>query len=133
MDHKRLAQLLGMLGSDFDGEILNAARLATKLLKAAGKSWPDILNGHPSPAPLSEEEMKIIWDAGYKQGHAQGLADAKGIRGSNHQIVAQLLAGDYQLNEWEENFLTSISRRGPGELSDKQQAVLDRMVEKFGL
>jgi len=35
MDRSRLAQVLGMMGSAHDGEALNAARLAVRMLKEA--------------------------------------------------------------------------------------------------
>ena len=45
MDRGRLAQVLGMLGSAHDGEIVNAARLAVRMLKEAGLTWPQLLDG----------------------------------------------------------------------------------------
>jgi hypothetical protein len=38
----RLARLLGMLGSDHDGEALNAARMADRLVREAGVTWFDV-------------------------------------------------------------------------------------------
>ena len=49
-DRERLARLLGMLGSAFDGEVANAGRLADKLVRGAGLTWPDIIApALPSP------------------------------------------------------------------------------------
>ena len=45
LDEKRLLKLLSLLGSDQDGEALNAARMAARLVKAAGLSWEDVLAG----------------------------------------------------------------------------------------
>src|SRR6516162_821576 len=45
MDRSRLAQVLGMMGSAHDGEALNAARLAVRMIKEAGATWPDLLDG----------------------------------------------------------------------------------------
>jgi predicted Zn-ribbon and HTH transcriptional regulator len=39
----RLAKLLGMLGSHYDGEVLSAARLVEAERKHIGKTWADIL------------------------------------------------------------------------------------------
>jgi hypothetical protein len=44
-DVARLAKFLGMMGSDHDGEILNAARMAEKLRKSLNKSWSALLTG----------------------------------------------------------------------------------------
>lgn len=41
--HERLAKLLGMVGSDHGGEALNAARLANRLVRDAGITWPVLL------------------------------------------------------------------------------------------
>src|SRR6516165_6110804 len=50
MDRGRLARLLGMLGSLHDGEVVNAGRLAVRMLKQAGITWQQLLaptvNGH---------------------------------------------------------------------------------------
>jgi hypothetical protein len=43
MDRERLARLLGMLGSTHEGEVVNAARLAVRLIREAGLTWPEIL------------------------------------------------------------------------------------------
>jgi hypothetical protein len=34
-----------MLGSAHDGEIVDAARLAVRMLKEAGLTWPELLDG----------------------------------------------------------------------------------------
>jgi hypothetical protein len=39
----RLAKLLGMLGSDRDGEVVNAGRAADRLVRSAGLTWFDVL------------------------------------------------------------------------------------------
>lgn len=43
LDRKRLKKLLAMLDSSHDGEVLNAARLATGLLREAGLSWDEVI------------------------------------------------------------------------------------------
>jgi hypothetical protein len=39
----RLTALLGMLGSDHDGEVVNAGRLATRLVRSAGLTWNEVV------------------------------------------------------------------------------------------
>ena len=39
----RIARLLGMCGSDHDGEVLNAARMADRLVRGLGLTWPSII------------------------------------------------------------------------------------------
>lgn len=43
MDKVRLVKLLGMTTSEHDGEALNAMRMANDLIKAAGKTWEEVL------------------------------------------------------------------------------------------
>lgn len=42
-DYERLLKLINMLGSDSDGEVLNAAGAINRLLNAHGLAWSDIL------------------------------------------------------------------------------------------
>ena len=49
---QRLAKLAGMIGSDHDGEALNAARAATRLLASNGLTWCEALAApHAAPRP----------------------------------------------------------------------------------
>ncbi len=48
-DRDRLVKLVGMLGSEHDGEVLAAARKATALLKEAKLTWADVVTGTPAP------------------------------------------------------------------------------------
>ena len=52
LDRDRLRKLLGMLGSDQDGEVLNAARLIDASIKAAGASWQALIPDAPEPRRL---------------------------------------------------------------------------------
>lgn len=42
-DYERLLKLINMLGSDSDGEVLNATTAVNRLLNAHGLAWSDIL------------------------------------------------------------------------------------------
>lgn len=44
VDKARLTKLLAMTTSDNDGEALNAMRMANALIKAADKTWADVLS-----------------------------------------------------------------------------------------
>lgn len=48
LDRDRLRKLLALLGSNQDGEVLNAARHIDALVKAAGTDWQALI---PDPAP----------------------------------------------------------------------------------
>ena len=46
----KLAKVLGMLGSDHDGEVAAAGRRAHQLLTGAGLTWPEVI-APAAPAP----------------------------------------------------------------------------------
>ena len=46
--YARLAKVLGLLDSAFDGEALSAARRAHAMVQRAGLSWSDVLAASPS-------------------------------------------------------------------------------------
>ena len=48
LDRGRLAKLLGMLGSEHEGEVVTAARMATELLNRHGADWNAVLKPAPS-------------------------------------------------------------------------------------
>jgi hypothetical protein len=61
---QRLARLLSMLGSEHDGEVLNAARLATRTLRDLGCTWSDALSAPPPDdlaAPPPDDDEPAHW------------------------------------------------------------------------
>lgn len=50
-DAAQFIKIVGMLGSDQDGEVLNVARTATKFLKNANLSWGDVI------APVTDKQL----------------------------------------------------------------------------
>jgi hypothetical protein len=107
----RLSRLLGMLGSAHDGEALNAARLADKLVRGAGLTWHEVLSlPPPSDPPLDE-----------------GFADWPG--GWRGAVAHCLRYGDHLLTAWEREFLHKIDSY-VGEISTKQQVVLRRLLDR---
>ncbi len=57
----RLAAVLGRMGSDHDGEVLNAARLANTLISMAGITWQDIvLRLPPAGTSLSAVDAQTL-------------------------------------------------------------------------
>jgi hypothetical protein len=109
LDRERLTKLLGLLGSDFDGEALAAARQAERLRAEAGLTWGEILLPR-LPAPRRQHQ------------HVETVADA----------IEFVLDRANALTPWEINFAQSIRRlRYP--LSPKQIEVLERLVNKARL
>jgi hypothetical protein len=48
---ERLAKLCGMFSSHHDGEVINAARQADRLVRSSGETWADVIAGRQLPPP----------------------------------------------------------------------------------
>lgn len=99
----RLVKLAGMLGSAFDGERANAAAAATRLLEQHGLTWREVL---APPAPRPRGPIPTGWRA----------------------VAADCLLVPELLSEWERGFLRSL--QGYSRLTEKQQAVLERIAQR---
>lgn len=90
-DRETLAKLLGLVGSDHDGEALSAARKAHEMVRARGLTWQDVLLVRPaaSQAPPSG------WQ---RPGEPPHVAQATEL----------LRRGRGILTKWEHQFLLSI-------------------------
>jgi hypothetical protein len=105
----RLRKLLGMLGSDYDGERAVAGRMASDLLRQHRLTWADVVG---SEAQVVTTSRVRVWH------------EPKGHRESS----AQCLAWPEILTDWEKEFLRSIS--GRWRLSGRQTHCLDRILIK---
>jgi hypothetical protein len=93
----QLVKLLGLLGSSFDGEVLNAARKAEALRLSLDSTWEQLLaNG--STSTLTEEQMARIYAAEMQKGEAlgyqRGMADAQGMAPPQQTRVSIEVADD---------------------------------------
>ena len=74
---KRIAKLFRLLASDFDGEVLNAARRMKQQLAAEGLSFNDIAtvienaNGEIEETKYSDTDAEIIFTRGVEKGRAE--------------------------------------------------------------
>jgi len=110
LDYTRLAKLLGMLGSDHDGEIAAAGRAASRLVRAAGLDWHEVLRERVKHVPVVVRPPRAT---------------------SPGDKIEACLAHPAGLNEWERNFIRSL-RDFRGKFSAKQLATLDRLYAKCG-
>lgn len=53
-ERNKLVAILARLGSDFDGERAAAGLLATRMLRAAGLGWDDLIPGQDAPMPAAD-------------------------------------------------------------------------------
>lgn len=110
LPREKLAAVLGMLGSDHDGEVLAAARQAERMRRQAGLAWADLIAAErpavapgrrPDPPPPEDWRALVAW--------CQQRPDA--------------------MTNWERDFLATIAayRHPP---SDRQREILDRLAAK---
>jgi hypothetical protein len=112
-DRDRLAKLLGLLGSDYDGEVANAGRLADKLVRGAGLTWPDVI----APALTAPDHDH------------RGDTAADPLRGNWRAMAAVCARFPHLIDRWEWQFLSGLQRFP--RLSIKQQAILVRIVTRL--
>ncbi len=60
IDPHRLVKLCGMFGSDHDGEVSNAARMADKLVRGAGLTWADVIKISPAKPPPDWRDLRAF-------------------------------------------------------------------------
>ena len=144
-DRRRLIQLLGMLGSDHWGEVVNAAKLAQRHLGSIGLTWEEViaerLGGEYSQAQV-EAAFQTGHATGYGKGYAEGKADA-GVNGrrpamtdfqSWRSVAKEMLdCHDDLLTEWERGFFQSYVERRWSIPTEKQRAIFERVADKTGV
>jgi hypothetical protein len=130
-DRTRLAKLLGMFGSDFEGEILNAARAAHQLVKRAGETWESVIVTDVTVTPSHEPPPRNRPHE--PQRPRQEQPDAGGFESPAEEefkpIVEMCLKHTDRLSEWEVEFLNSIQHRWS--LTEKQTKALARIWAKI--
>jgi hypothetical protein len=120
---KRIAKLFRLLASDFDGEVLNAARRMKQRLGSEGLSFNDIAtvienaNGEIEERKYSDTDAEIIFAKGVEKGRAEEARkqtappefyDADG-QPRWYEIAVYCQQNSTQLrDEWERNFANDI-------------------------
>jgi hypothetical protein len=105
----RLVKVLGLLGSDYDGEIAAAGRRANAIVKGAGLTWDAVI----APPALPPSKPQRRW---------------RRVASPSDTAALCLLWRDDVLTDWEADFCRSIV--GRHRLSAKQAAVLTRISAK---
>jgi hypothetical protein len=108
----KLVKVLGMLGSDHDGEVAAAGRTAHSMLKAKSLTWSDVIV--PAvPVPQQQSRAPRRWRRATSPSDTAALC---------------LQWRDEVLTDWEADFCRSIV--GRRRVSTKQAGVLARIVGK---
>ena len=106
---RKLIGILGRLGSDHDGERAAAGLLASRMLRAAGLGWDDL----------------ILSSARQTPGETQGERAAQPQGGDNLTTCLRWLG---ELTTWEVGFVTDL-RRKRRPLSPAQTAKLAQIAD----
>lgn len=129
----RLIKLLGMLGSEFEGERANAAAMIDRIIRDHGLTWQQVLEMQPAqagspppsgastPPPPPEDETAMQW------AERQKWSDE-----DVDKMHAYCCENDGGYNDWELTFLESIGKwiADKRSITPKQLKVLLRLVEK---
>jgi hypothetical protein len=124
-----VGKLLGMLGSDFDAERAVAAKKISDIAKSHKSSVADLMrlcfasasSYRQSPPPPPPPPKKEPWNT--YGGDDDGLLDEL------KELIEKW--GVEPLSAWEANFTADICDRDPTYLSDKQTAVIERIIAKL--
>lgn len=109
-DLRKLVGILGRLGSDFDGERAAAGLLATRMLRAAGIGWDDLLTA-PKPQQAG---------GGTRGGHGPWSPDGDGLT-----LCLKWLG---ELSAWETRFVLDLrQKRRP--FTPAQRAKIEQIAD----
>jgi hypothetical protein len=78
-DRKKVASLVRMLGSDHEGERLNALRMLGRALQSQSRNFNDLgddIETGGNGGALNKSEAEQIYNAGHKAGYDKGAHDA---------------------------------------------------------
>jgi hypothetical protein len=144
LDRDRLAKLLGLLGSDHDGEVTAAARQAEHLRRAAKLTWSEILS---TAGPRENPDLRHLFEQ-LVVDNDRLLARIVELEAANarlrtqtqttppvpenlDEMLCRLLVWERHLSDWERGFVHDLIRRRRRRLSPKQCASLGDIVSKI--
>lgn len=123
-----LGKLLGMLGSDHDGEIISAAKMMRKVLSDRGLSFPDVVQLIVEPPATIQ--MEDVRDNPPRADEAP-----KDIVRVVHTMSTEMLNKHWdRMQAHERNFVLDMnrwSRLGKLRLSEKQESWFKYLYKKY--
>ena len=123
----RLEKLLGMLGSSFDGERANAARMISAMAEKKNLTITELIYGASNVRPQASYKPKprptqTTTDKTKSRTLLQSLSD---IASTSDEF-------EFTLTEWECQFADDVSKRYSYdyELSEKQIVIAEKIIRK---
>lgn len=120
VDTRLLAKMLGMLGSEHDGQVLVAARQATRYLQERGVVWSQLL---PEPAEPPHYAEKV-----YRE---DGTFWLPPVGTSWRETARFLFPHAHDLGREEQQLLTAISQRVPIGRWQTPERITPEIAEKL--
>lgn len=122
----RVEKLLGMLGSEFDGERSNAARMLSKLATEHKLSLAELMRACFGGGASAKPQAR--WSSPRPD---PGPDAAPSMLKMSRLLVLVGEKGTFCLTPWERDFAFDLLARVVTYLSDKQLAVVDRIINKL--
>jgi hypothetical protein len=118
-ERQRLGRLLGMLGSDHDGEVINAAKLADQMVRKHGLTWEAIIAPTPEPEHIADPRQSDLlhgWPTHWAAAVAYCSTNSDALNERSNAFILQLagysrLPSDAQLR-WLRNCVEHLMRGG---------------------
>jgi hypothetical protein len=131
LDLTRLGQILGMLGSAHDGEIVNAAKIAVRMVQDAGLTWPQLLTQNEIAVEacrrLIAENEELRSEIARLKPPPPPVHRSFDLCDPDEQRELVLL-WIHRLNNWEQSFIWSLPRAY--RLSARQRIKLSQIATK---
>jgi len=123
-----VVKLVGMFGSDFDGERAAAAKKISDAAKMRKITTADFLRLCFGSEKTSKNEYR--WEEPPKRKHYQeDDPDNAALLHEMEELAGEW--GDTALSSWERDFVFDICSRASTYLSEKQLAVVNRILAKL--
>jgi hypothetical protein len=129
-EKSRLEKLLGMLGSSFDGERANAARMISAMAEKQGLTVVELIYGVSAQEHQGGRQQKPRSKQPKGDPRAEVTPDT--MLKALTEIADDPERYEFRLTEWEFHFAVDVSARYSRdyELSAKQLAIVEKILRK---
>lgn len=135
---KRIVLIMPMLSSTNDGELVNAVRAITKVLKDHDYSWHDVVARLAQPAqPTAQQGFRHRAEPPPRKPEAPPPQPRrqKSAWAEDREDVERVFIRRGELDDWSEEFLESIHDQVVNigrSLTEKQRGKLNEILDKLG-